>query len=150
MISNITSKILLSSALIIATFASCSDDDNSAGNNPNQPVAGSFTWTENGGAIITADSAFYVAQYKTIKAFKGANMANFIEINLSADAPATYAIGSGNAVSKLDGTGVYAASSGSIIISGKTATKMSGSVTSTGSGSSVTALSAQFTDIEVR
>jgi len=150
MISKMTSKILLTGALVITAFASCSDDDSAPNDNQNQPATASFTWTENGGATITADSAFYVTQYKTIKAFKGANMAHFVEINLTADSPATYQIGSGNAVSKLDGTGVYVASSGSVTISEKTATKMSGSVTSTGSGSSVTALNAQFTDIEVR
>lgn len=143
-------KSAMIAAIVSTAFISCSDDDSTPNNNPNQPATASFTWTENGGATITADSAFYVTQYKTIKAFKGANMAHFIEINLSADSPATYQIGGANAVSKLDASGLYAASAGSIIITQKDNQKMSGSVTSTGSGSNVTALNAQFTNIEVR
>ena len=134
---------------IILAFASCSDDDSSANNVTPQPTSG-FTWTENGGAKITADSAYYESRYKTIKAYKGANMAQFIEINLTADAPATYSIGTGYAVSKLDASGIYAATSGEIKITAKDDSKMSGTITSTGSGSDVNSLDAQFTNIEVR
>lgn len=136
-------------SFLTISIVSCSDDDTTPNNGANQPASG-FTWTENGGATITADSAYYESRYKTIKAYKGENMEQFIEINLSADAPATYAIGSGYAVSKLDASGIYAASSGEIKITAKDASKMSGTITSAGSGSDVNALDAQFNNIEVR
>lgn len=136
--------------LAISTlFASCSDDDSNSNNNNTNPTSG-FSWTENGGARIVADSAYYESQYKTIKAYKGQNMANFIEINLTNDAAATYPVGSSYAVSKLDANGIYAASAGNIVISQKTATSMSGTITSTGTGAGITSLNAEFTNIEVR
>lgn len=146
-------KSLLKTTLALLAFAtvftSCSDDDSNSNNNNVNPASG-FSWTENGGTRIVADSAFYVSQYKTIKAYKGQNMANFIEINLTNDDAATYTIGQGYAVSKLDANGIYAASAGDITISQKTATTMSGTITSTGSGANITSLNAEFTNIEVR
>ena len=136
-------------AVMALTLTSCSEDDSAPVENNNIPT-NSFTWTENGGAQTVADSAFYDSQYKTIKAFKGANMAKFVEVNLSADAPATYPVGSGYAVSYLNAGSIYAASAGSIVISAKSTTAMSGTITSTGSGAGVTSLNAQFTNIEVR
>lgn len=47
-------------------------------------AAGTFTWTENGGAVNTADSAFWTTgNWGTgLRAFKG-GMTNFFEINWS-------------------------------------------------------------------
>jgi hypothetical protein len=46
-------------------------------------AAGSFTWTENGGVVITADSAYWTTSNggTGIRAYKGANLSNFFEIN---------------------------------------------------------------------
>lgn len=112
------------------------------------PTAG-FTWTENGGAENTADSAYYEAKYKTIKAYK---MGKFIEINLSDGIPATYTLGTSNAISMLvsGASTLYTASSGSVIITANASSKMTGTFTSTGSGASVTKCDGKFTDIAVR
>lgn len=112
------------------------------------PTAG-FTWTENGGAENTADSAYYEAKYKTIKAYKSGK---FIEINLSDGIPATYTVGTSNAISMLvsGASTLYTASSGSVIITANASSKMTGTFTSTGSGASVTKCDGKFTDIAVR
>ena len=112
------------------------------------PTAG-FTWTENGGAENRADSAYYEAKYKTIKAYKSGK---FIEINLSDGIPATYTVGTSNAISMLvsGASTLYTASSGSVIITANASSKMTGTFTSTGSGASVTKCDGKFTDIAVR
>ena len=142
-------KSIFAIVILSIIITSCSDDDSNNASSTN-PAGDSFTWTENGGSTIVADSAFYESQYKTIKAYKGQNMEHFIEINLTDDAVANYPIGNGYAVSKLKSTGIYAATAGSINITAKSATSMSGAITSTGSGAGITSLSAEFTGIEVR
>ncbi len=113
------------------------------------PAATGFSWTENGGAEIKADSAFYETRYKTIKAYK---TGKFIEINLTDGIPATYSLGTSNAVSMLvaGASTLYAASSGSVIITANASSKMTGTFTSAGTGASVTKLDGKFTDIAVR
>lgn len=144
---------IFSLAILMLTlaFASCSSDDNNQTVEQVTPTAATgFKWKENGGIEITADAAYFETAYKTIKASKGTQGTadyKFVEINLSGTAPATYTIGSGNAVGTLAG---YGASAGSIVVTSNASGKMSGTVTSTGSGSGVASLDATFTDIEVR
>ncbi|MCC7050393.1 MAG: hypothetical protein IT239_01260 [Bacteroidia bacterium] len=114
---------------------------------PTPTAASEFIWNENGGADIKADSAFFETPYKTIKAYKSGK---FIEINLSGTIPATYPIGSVNAVALLIGSQLYQASSGNVVISANASAKASGTFTSTGSGASITSLGGKFTDIKVR
>jgi hypothetical protein len=75
-------NIFITSAILSITILSCkkSTEDVPA---PLAAAAGSFTWTENGGAVITADSAFWTTYNggTGIRAYKGANLANFFEIN---------------------------------------------------------------------
>ena len=79
-------KNLLTLNAILLTMAlglfSCSKSATTAPVVPT-PTTGSFTWTENGGAIITADSAFWTTgPWGTgIRAYKGVFPANFFEIN---------------------------------------------------------------------
>ena len=143
-------KTMLAVTTTLFFMAACSDDDSNPNNNNNNDPQAGFTWSKNGGAEVMADSAYYDSQYKTIKVWKGPNMQEFIEINLTADAPATYPIGTGYAVTFVDGPAMYIASAGDITISEKTASEMSGTITSTGSGAGITSLNAEFTNIEVR
>jgi len=143
---------LFSLALLLFTivFSSCSNDDENNAVAPPVVTNAGFTWSENGGAVMTADVVYFESAYNTIKASKGTQGAadyKFVEINLAAATPATYAIGSGNAVGTLAG---YGATAGNIVLTSNASGKMSGTVTSTGSGASTTKLDATFTDIEVR
>jgi len=144
---------IFSFAILMLTlgFVSCSSDDDSQAVEQVTPTAtAGFKWKENGSAEITADAAYFETAYKTIKASKGTPGTTgyqFVEINLSGTSPATYTVGTGNAVSTLAG---YVASAGNVVVSSNASGKMSGTVTSTGSGSGVTSFDATFTDIEVR
>jgi hypothetical protein len=148
---NITMKktfLTLVALSCITLLWSCKKEDDANPSNNNTGGA-TFNWTDNTGATVNADSAFYVEQYHTIKAYKG-GIAQFIEINLTAGAAGTYTVGSGNAISYLNGNTLYTASTGSVVISSNTAGKMAGSFTSTGTGGSITALSGAFANMEVR
>ncbi len=128
-------------------FISCSKEE-STSNLPSS-ISGSFTWTDNTGLAVTADSAYYDSQYKTIKAFKGGNT-RFIEINLTAGTPATYVIGVSNAFTYLNASNIYIATSGSIVITANASSKMSGTFATAGNGASITSMTGTFTDIAVR
>ncbi len=130
---------------------SCSEDDTSNPSDTN-PTSG-FTWKENGGVEIKADSAYYVTQFKTIKAFKNYSdpvNSKFIEINLTAGTPATYDVASGNDVSFLYSGNLYVASTGSITISENSSNKMTGTFTSSSTNGTITSLEGNFKSIEIR
>lgn len=136
--------------IAVFTFQSCSSDDNSSSNN--NPTSG-FTWKENGGAEIKADSAFYETQYKTIKAFKNYNdpiNSKFIEINLTGNTPTSYDVLNGNAISFLHANTLYVASTGMITITENTSNKLSGDFTSSSTTGTTTSLEGTFKSIEIR
>lgn len=77
----------MNKAIIFILFAcislvACKKKTTDPTNNQNNNTAG-FTWTENGGAVITADSAYWTTgPWGTgIRAFKGAGFSNYFEIN---------------------------------------------------------------------
>lgn len=145
------SKLLSIGFLTLSILASCSKKSPStpAPTPTPTPVATGFTWKENSGADIKADSAYYDSRYKTIKAYKSGK---FVEINLTDGIPATYTVGTSNAVSMLvpGASSLYTAASGSIVITANASSKMTGTFNSEGSGASITKLEGKFTDIEVR
>ena len=144
----ILKKTILISSISLLTFMACKKKEEAPTPAP-APIT-SFTWSENGGATVKADSAFFETRYNTIKAYNN-NGTNFIEINLTAGTAATYTVSpSSNAISYLVGSNLYTASSGSTTISANALSKMSGSFTSTGSGASITSLSGTFNNISVR
>ncbi len=141
-------KLLFTASLLTSIFmlGACSKDETTAVT----PAATSgFVWVDNTGASITADSAYYVTQYKTIKAFKG-GFTKFIEINLTAGTVGTYTIGSSNAFSYITGSDLYIAASGSVVITENANSKMTGTFTTTGSGASITSITGTFTGIAIR
>jgi hypothetical protein len=76
-------NIFIATAILSTAFLSCKKSAEDAPAPAAVGAAGSFTWTENGGAVITADSAFWTTYNggTGIRAYKGANLANFFEIN---------------------------------------------------------------------
>jgi hypothetical protein len=77
------SNIFIASAILSIVILSCKKSADDVLAPAIATAAGSFTWTENGGAVITADSAFWTTYNggTGIRAYKGANLANFFEIN---------------------------------------------------------------------
>lgn len=69
-------------AFAVVTLVACSKDDTTTSSNNGGSTTGSFTWTENGGSTITADSAYWTTgTWGTgVRAFK-AGMVNYFEIN---------------------------------------------------------------------
>ena len=142
-------RLIYTIAILAFTFQGCSSDDSS---NPTTNPTTGFTWKENGGTEIKADSAYYESAFKTIKAFKDHGSANskFIEINLTAGTPADYDVTNGNAIALLQGNDLYIASTGMITITENASNKMSGNFTSTSSSGTTTALEGTFKSIEIR
>ena len=142
--------LIYSAAILVFTLQSCSNDDESTSNNNTNSR---FTWKENGGTEIKADSAFYETQYKTIKAFKNYNdpsQKKFIEINLTNGIPATYDTANGNAISFLYASNLFVASTGSITITENASNAMSGSFTGASTTGTVTSIEGAFQSIEIR
>lgn len=129
---------------MLLTVVGCKKEDNKT---TKSLVTAGFTWSENGGATITADSAYFAMQYNAIKAFKSGN---FIEINFTAGTAATYTVVTTNAISYLAVLNFYTATSGSVIVSANALSKMSGTFTSAGSGASITSLSGTINNINIR
>lgn len=141
-------KILLTTSVFITIFSfyACSEEKTA----DISPLTSSgFTWTDNAGNSTIADSAYYVEQYKTIKAFKGGSQ-KIIEINLTAGTAGSYTIGVNNAFSYLTGQELYLAITGSVIIASNANSKMSGTFTTAGTGASITTITGAFTDIPVK
>ncbi|MDI1257262.1 MAG: hypothetical protein PSV16_14305 [Flavobacterium sp.] len=141
-------KIFISALIALTfTFISCSGSDDDGGGN-NNPVNG-FMWTENGSATVnTAATASFSTQYKTLMA-KDASGNTLFEINLNGTTAATYAIGANNAFTYAAVNPFYIATGGNIVISANASNKMSGTFTTTGSGSNITAINGTFTNIDV-
>ncbi len=140
-------KLLFTTAVFISIFSiiACSEEKTT----DIIPSTSGFIWVDNAGNSITADSSYYVEQYKTIKAFKG-GIQKLIEINLTAGSAGTYVIGTNNAFSYLTGQDLYLAATGSVIITANANSKMSGTFTTAGTGASITSISGTFNDIPVR
>ena len=143
-------RVLILLSLIALTFTSCSNDDS---NSNTVPTTSSFKWTENGGAEITADSAYYESAFKTIKAYKNINDAansKFVEINLTAGTVGSYDVTTGNAIALLASNSLFSATSGTINITESTSNTMTGSFDGSSSTGNTTAIEGTFNAIEIR
>jgi hypothetical protein len=84
-------NIFIAIAILSITILSCKKSTEEVPVPAAAAAAGSFTWKENGGAVITADSAFWTTYNggTGIRAYKGANLANFFEINWAGNSNTT-------------------------------------------------------------
>src|SRR5215204_4768471 len=120
--------LLLFSALIIA---SCTKDNPEPEDDPGTPVTpvnkGSFSYSVNGNATITADSAVYYPKFTTIYSYK-LGTENTIEINLSDLVAGSYIVNStqGNALTYETNGQTFTATSGTINITANTGSRLSG------------------------
>jgi hypothetical protein len=137
-------------------FQSCKKDDASTTVTPpviTPTVSTTFTWKENAGTLITADSAFWTS-WSTgtgIRAYKG-GMQNFFEINWTSannTSIGAKALTTNNGdFTFLKGSVSYDISSNqNLNITAFTNDKLSGNFTFTVKGGAITSIEATFTDL---
>lgn len=148
-------KAVLGLFIASALFGACKKDTSTPTppSTPSTPTTkDGFTWKEDGGAEITADSAFWTT-WNTgtgIRAYKN-GMANFFEVNW--DGPVNTGVGTKALVANtgltfIKGTDTYTNSSaGRINITAFASDKLSGDFTATISGGSIKELSVKFVNL---
>lgn len=146
-------KVIIALFAATALFAACKKDKTSTPTPTPTPTAkDGFTWKEDGGAEITADSAYWTSWSSGtgIRAYKG-GMSNFFEINW--DAPLNTSVGTkaltaGGGLTFLKGAATYTNSGAERInITGFSSDKLSGDFTVTVSGGSIKEISAKFVNL---
>ena len=152
--------LMLTVVLISSVFVSCKKKEEAAPASaatattppPATPSTASFTWQENGGAVITADSSFWTTgNWGTgLRAYKG-GMANFFEINWST--PTNTSVGSkplnvGYDFTFYKGADTYTISSDQTLnITAFTGNAISGNFNVTVAGGAITTISANFQNL---
>jgi hypothetical protein len=144
------SVLFLLSFSTIAFFA-CTKKTTNVTTPPITSSPGTFTWTENGGSTITADSAYWTTYNggTGIRAYKGAGLTNFFEINWSGN------INTSIGAKTLNTTGDFAFVQGIVYninptvqtlnITAFSADKLSGNATVAVTGGSINTLVISFT-----
>ena len=151
-------KLSFATLLVCTSFYSCKKDEAAPAveetPTPVTPAAGTFTWQENGGVTITADSAFWTTgSWGTgVRAFKG-GFVNFFEINW--DMQNNTSVGSKalniGGLTFLKGSDTYNNTTvQSLNVTGFSGNKLSGNFNVAVTGGSITSLSGAFTRIPVR
>ena len=151
-------KILITLNALLLTLAlglfSCSKSATTAPAPP--PTTSSFTWTENGGTIITADSAFWTTgPWGTgIRAYKGVFPANFFEINWDTQNNTTVGVKplpTGTYFTFLKGASSYTnPTAQSLNVTAFATNLLSGNCTVAVTGGSITTLACTFTGLPKR
>jgi hypothetical protein len=137
--------------LISCAKASSDPDKNTstapAGNTSNTQ----FTWSNNAGNSVTADSSNYYASFTTIFAFKN-GVINSLEINLSSLNVGAYSLSNltGNALTYIVNSTTYTAKSGTVNITANNNAGLTGNFNCALAGGTLTSLSGQFTEIPKR
>lgn len=148
----ITLSLIVCCVVILILLNSCAKDNTSptnqsSSNNP-ASVAG-FTWTANG-STVKADSGFCISQFNNIIAYKNGASVNIILSSLDVR---TYSISlsTGNTLDYEDNLyHTFNATHGNVIISSNSNNKISGSFSASFSGSVVTNISGEFSNLPER
>ena len=145
-------SILLFALLMIGMIACKKKTTDPIPQNNNNNVS-SFTWTENGGAVITADSAYWTTgSWGTgIRAFKGAAMANFFEINWATEnntSVGAKTLNVGSDFTFLQGSAMYTNPAAETLnVTAFASDKLSGNCTVAVSGGAINTLVCTFTNL---
>lgn len=140
---------LLSFLILSATSCKKKEQEDScstcASSSPVEPQG--FTFTKNGGAPITADSAFFIPASNIIIAYyQGAT--HRVNIKTSSQVTGTYSFSiTTNKLTYTENTFIYNATGGSVNITANANNKMSGDFTTNGSGGGFISVNGQFKDI---
>ena len=159
---NMKKYIFITSITIsLLMFFACKKKDTSTPDTAATTTSGTvtspstFTWSENGGATQTADSAEFRNAYNTLYAFKG-GLARYFEINYSASIVGSYTLSTtgSNSLNYIVQTGtinnVYTANSGTANITANTSGKLSGNFTGSYSSGTLTSISGGFTNVFIK
>lgn len=139
-------------ALAILTFTACKKKTTTTAPAPNNVVTG-FTWTENGGAVMTADSAYWVtgAWGTGIRAYKGTGFSNYFEINWATQNntnTGAKTLASGGGFTFLQGADTYTNTADQTLnVTAFDTDKLSGNCTVTVSGGAITTLVCTFSNL---
>jgi hypothetical protein len=110
-----------------------------------------FTYTKNGGAQITADSAFFYPASNTIISFYQ-GVTHRVIIKTSSQATGSYSISTSasNKVFYYESVGTYGATGGNVNITSNANNLLSGNFTTNGTGGGFISIGGQFKDIKKR
>lgn len=138
---------LLATSLL---FISCKKDDPE----PEEPVNTTppvFNWKVNNTTTYSSDSTYCYPGFTDIYAYKNGTV-NSVYIQLSTFSAGNYTISSGNGTSmNLVVAGkTYTPSAAQVTITSSTSDKLSGKVNASFTGTTVTSMTAEFTDIPKR
>ncbi len=154
-------KITLIAGVVLAITLACKKDKTTTApatttttttptaTTPPTTITG-FVWSEDGGANITADSAHFTNQYKTLIAYK-AGQTKF-EINLNGTTPATYTVDTtgANALTFVANNAYSTAKSGTVKITANAAAKISGNFNVVMKAGAPASLKGTFTDVVIK
>ncbi len=153
------SSLALSLLLVFACKKkdSSTPDTTSATTTTGGPVlsSGSFTWSENGGSVQTADSAEFRNTYNALFAYKG-GLARYFEIDYSASTVGSYTLSTSgsNSLNYIVQTGtvtnVYTANSGTATITSNASSKLSGSFIGSYTSGTLTSISGGFSNVNIK
>jgi hypothetical protein len=139
--------------LIAFSISSCQKDEEPTPEpTPTAPVVTGFTWKENSGPTITADSSFWTtgAWGTGIRAYKD-GFANFFEVNWSGQnntSTGAKALQDQAGLTFLKGNDVYTNNNSQVInITGFTDNKLSGNFTINMSGGTISTVEATFNNV---
>jgi hypothetical protein len=152
-------KSIITTACLIAftvlTIFSCKKEETTPTNNGNNGnptgAVGSFTWTENGGPVITADSAFWTTYGGGIgiRASKG-GFTNYFEINWAVENDVTIGskvLAAGDISFTKDTTNYANRTTQNLTITKFANNQLSGNFTISVTGGPITPLAASFNAI---
>jgi hypothetical protein len=157
-------KTILLSLLVLATVVACKKKDSSEPETITTSTtttggsvisSGTFTWSENGGSVQTADSAEFRNSYNALFAYKG-GLARYFEIDYSASTVGTYTLSTSgsNSLNYIVKTGtvtnVYTANSGTATITSNTSGKLSGNFIGAYTSGTLTSISGGFTNVSIK
>ncbi len=137
-------------ALFLIGFAvtSCSKKSNDpAPSNNIVSTPDGFTWSEDGGTLITADSAFWTSGSwgAGVRAYKG-GYASFFELNLDNANSGNHTLSTSSTF--LKGSDTYAVASGSLTISANANDKLSGNFEAKVSGGTIKTVKGSFSNLK--
>lgn len=148
-----THKIWILAIVSLIAVVSCKKSSSSSSTTP---TATGFVWSENGGANITADSAYYTlgtggSTQSYMYAYKiGGTPRKFLEINLNAQTASAYNIPSQGDFVYWQDTTATLGSGGSLTVTANTGGKASGTFDITFTSGSVTHVKGTFTNIPIK
>lgn len=140
---------LFYSVCLVIFAASCAKEE-TLPDSPSTPAnSANFSWTVNG-ITTTADSAICYLQLTTVYAYKN-GLAQTIELNLSDVISDTYPVNavSGNEIKYVNGSSNLSVSSGTVIITNNSGSKLNGNFSGSFPSGGGT-ISGQFTDVAFR